>query len=359
METIAPKRILILGAGFAGVTVAMELERTFARNPAVEVTLINRDNFFLFTPMLHEVAASDLDLTTIVNPVRKVLRHVNFFAGQVEKIDLEQKRVTVSHGFDRHDHTFSFDFLVIGLGSVTNLYGISGLEEHALTMKTLGDAMRLRNHIIAHLEEANSDCCKASSSLLTFVVAGGGFAGVETVGGINDFARRALRSYPRLTEDMLRIVLVHPGPAILPELENRLRVYAQKTLASRKVEVRLNTRVENFSGEAVTLTDGTTIATHTLVWTAGISPNPLLESLSCEKERGRLLVNESLELLDWPGVWALGDCAAVPDKRKGNFHPPTAQHALRQAKTVAHNITAAIKGTRKKDFDFSTLAQLV
>jgi NADH dehydrogenase len=141
---------------------------------------------------------------------------------------------------------FSFDFLVIGLGSVTNLYGISGLEEYALTMKTLGNAIRLRNHIIAHLEEANSDCCKARGPLLTFVVAGGGFAGVETVGGINDFARKALSSYPRLTEDMLRVVLVHPGPAILPELEERLSAYAQKSLASRKVEIRLNTKVEDF-----------------------------------------------------------------------------------------------------------------
>lgn len=358
MADFEPKRILILGGGFAGLTVAMELEKTFARNPAVEVMLINRDNFFLFTPMLHEVAASDLDLTTIVNPVRKVLRHVNFFAGEVEKIDLERRNVTVSHGFDRHSHIFSFDFLVIGLGSITNLYGIPGLEEHALTMKSLGDAMRLRNHIIAHLEEADSECCNVKEPLLTFVVAGAGFAGVETVGAINDFARKALRSYPRLTEDMLRVVLVHPGSAILPELENKLSAYAQKTLVSRRVEIRLNTKVEDFSGKAVRLTDGSTIPTRTLVWTAGISPNPLLESIRCTKERGRLLVKKSLELPEWPGVWALGDCAAVPDGRTGKFHPPTAQHALREGRVVAHNITAAVRGTKKKDFDFSTLAQL-
>ena len=158
---------------------------------AVEVTLVNRDNFFLFTPMLHEVAASDLDVTTIVNPIRKVLRHVHFFVGQVEKIDLEQKSVIVSHGFDRHQHALSFDFLVVSIGSVTNFHDIPGLEQRALTMKTLGDAIRLRNHIIAHLEEAESDCCMVKETLLTFVVAGGGFAGVETVAAINDFARRA------------------------------------------------------------------------------------------------------------------------------------------------------------------------
>jgi len=358
MSDVTPKRILILGGGFAGLTVAMKLEKQIARNPAVEVTLINRENFFLFTPMLHEVAASDLDLATIVNPVRKILRNVRFLTGQVEEIDLGRKSVIVSHGFDRHHHTLSFDLLVIGLGSVTNLYGISGLEEHALTMKTLGDAMRLRNHIIAHLEEADSECCKLKQPLLTFVVAGGGFAGVETVAGINDFARKALGSYPRLTEDMLRVVLVHPGPAILPELEDGLRTYALKNLASRKVEIRLNTRVEDFSGKAVRLTDGTTIATNTLVWTAGISANPLLESIPCAKERGRLIVTEFLELPNWPGVWALGDCAAIPDRRTGKFYPPTAQHALRQARIVAHNVTATVGGTKKRSFNFSTVAQL-
>lgn len=358
MGDVDPKRILILGGGFAGLTVAMELERSLGRDSSVEVTLINRDNFFLFTPMLHEVAASDLDVTTIVNPVRQVLRHVRFFVGQVEKIDLEQKNVNVSHGFDRHQHALSFDFLVVGVGSVTNFHGIPGLEQRALTMKTLGDAIRLRNHIIAHLEEAESDCCTVKETLLTFVVAGGGFAGVETVAAINDFARRALRSYPHLSEQMLRFVLVHPGPGILPELENRLGAYAQMKLAGRRVEIRLNTTVESFSDMTVRLADGTMIPTNTLIWTAGTSPNPLLQSIPCAKERGRLLVTESLELRDWPGVWALGDCAAVPDRHTGKFHPPTAQHALRQARIVAQNVVAAVHGREKKTFNFSTIAQL-
>jgi NADH:ubiquinone reductase (H+-translocating) len=157
---------------------------------------------------------------------------------------------------------------------------------------------------------------------------------------------------------MLRVVLVHSGPTILPELGGKLGAYAQKKLASRKVEIRLNTKVEAFSGKAVRLTDGTTIPTNTLVWTAGTSANPLLEVIPCPKERGRLLVTESLEISDWPGVWALGDCAAIPVRRTGGFYPPTAQHALRQAKIVAHNIAAEIMGTNKKRFDFSTIAQL-
>jgi NADH:ubiquinone reductase (H+-translocating) len=357
MEDISRKRVLILGGGFAGVAVAMELEKRLARD-RVDITLINRDNFFLFTPMLHEVAASDLDLTTIVNPVRKMLRKVQFFAGEVERIDLAQKQVLVSHGFDHHRHTFEFDYLVIGLGSVTNRYGIPGLEDYALTMKTLADAARLRNHLIAHLEEADTECCKEKRPLLTFVVAGGGFAGVETVAGINDFVRGALRSYANLREEMLCVVLVHSGPVILPELGEGLGAYAQRKLTERKVEIRLNTRVAGFSGRTVQLSDGTTIPTNTLVWTAGTSPNRLLETIPCAKEHGRLLVTEFLEVDRWPEVWALGDCAAVPDPRTGAFHPPTAQHGLRQAKVVAHNIVAAMRGSGKKPFDYSTFAQL-
>lgn len=334
MESNRRTRILILGGGFAGLTVAMELERSLGRDPSVEITLVNRENFFLFTPMRHEVAASDLDLTTIVNPARKTLRRVRFIAGEVDRIDIEQRGVVVSHGFDQHEHTLEFDFLVLALGCVTNLYGIPGLKEYALTMKTLGDAMRLRNHLIAHLEEADSDCCKVKEPLVTFVVAGGGFADVETVAGINDFVRSALRSYPNLTEEILRVVLIHSGPVILPELKQELGAYAERKPRQRKVEIRLNTKVQSFSGKTVQLSDGTTIDTNTLVGTAGTSPNPLLEAIPCEKEHRRLLETASLNLAGWPGVWALGDCAAVPDQRTRGFYPPTAQHALREAKLV-------------------------
>jgi len=353
-----PTRILILGGGFAGLYAAMQLEKTLAREPGIEVTLVNRGNFFLFTPMLHEVAASDLDLTTIVNPVRKMLKRVAFFAGEVEAIDLVGKQIVVSHGFDGHQHSLAYDHLVIGLGSVTNFYNLPGLEEHALTMKSLGDAMALRNHLIAHLEEADSECCAIKHPLLTFVVAGGGFAGVETVAGLNDFVREALPSYPRLNEGMIRVVLVHPGPVILPELGEKLGAYAQKKLAGRGVEIRVNTSVAGVSGRRVALSDGTAIETNTLVWTAGTSSNPLLNTLECKKERGRLAVNEYMEVPGWPGVWALGDCAAVPDRTTGKPCPPTAQHALRQGKVLAENITAAVRGGAKKPFVFSTLGQL-
>jgi len=336
----------------------MELEKSLATDSDIEVTMVNRENFFLFTPMLHEVAASDLDLTTIVNPARKLLHRVNFFAGEVKNINLSARTVVVAHGFDHHTHTLEYDYLVLGLGSITNFYGLPGLEERALTMKSLGDAMRLRNHLIAHLEEAASECCKVKNPLLTFVVAGGGFAGVETIAGINDFVRGALKAYPGLREDMVRVVLIHPGAVVLPELGEKLGRYAQRKLAQRKVEIRVNTKVTAFSDRSVELSDGTVIYSNTLIWTAGTSANPLLQDLPCQKDRGRIVVNEYLAVCDWPNVWALGDCAAIPNTKTGLFHPPTAQHALRQGKTLARNLLAAIRGGERKPFVFSTIGQL-
>jgi NADH dehydrogenase len=194
--------------------------------------------------------------------------------------------------------------------------------------------------------------------LLTFVVAGGGFAGVETIASLNDFVREATQHYPNLREDFLRIVLVHPGPVILPELGEKLGSYAQKKLAARQVEIKVNTRVAGVSDRGVELSDGSAIATKTLIWTAGTSPNPLLQTLPCKKERGRVCVNEYLEVPDWPGVWALGDCALVPDRQSGQFCPPTAQHALREGKVLAENLIATIRGGQKKPFIFSTIGQL-
>jgi NADH:ubiquinone reductase (H+-translocating) len=353
------QRIIILGGGFGGLYAALRLEKTLARDPDVEILLVNRENFFLFTPMLHEVAASDLDLTHIVNPVRKLLKRVQFFDGDVDDIDLPGRRVIVSHGAEHHSHAVEYDQLVIALGSITNFFNLPGLQERALTMKSLGDAIYLRNKLISHLEEADFECCAPErQALLTFVVAGGGFAGVETIASLNDFVREALKFYPNLREEFLRVVLVHPGPVILPELGEKLGAYAQQKLAGRQVEIKVNTRVMGVSERGVELSDGSAILTRTLVWTAGTSPNPLLEKLPCQKERGRLLVNAFLEVHDWPGVWALGDCALVPDRQTGQFCPPTAQHALREGKILAQNLMATIRGGQKKPFVFATIGQL-
>lgn len=352
-------KILILGGGFGGLYTALELEKELAKSSEIEVTLVNRENFFLFTPMLHEVAAADLDLAHIVNPFRKMLRRVNFFNGDVERIDLKSKRVTVTHGDELHHHELEYDHLVIALGGITNFFGLPGLKDRALTMKSLGDAIYLRNRMVANLEEADFECfLERRQNLLTFVVAGGGFAGVETIASMNDFLRSVIRFYPHLSEEMLRIVLVHPGPVILPELGAELGSYTQQKLSARKVEIRVNTRVSGVSDRGVHLSDGTSIDSGTLVWTAGISPNPILEHLPCEKEKGKLRVNSFMQVEGWAGVWALGDCAVVPDSKTGKPYPPTAQHALRQGKVLARNIAADIRGDNKKPFVFTTIGLL-
>jgi NADH dehydrogenase len=354
-----PIRIVVLGGGFGGIYAAMELEKTFDDDPDVRVTLVNKDNFFLFTPMLHEVAASDLDLTHVVSPIRQLLRRADFFNGEVVGVDFDRREVVVSHGGEgEHPHRLRYDHLVLGLGAVTNFWGLPGLEERALTMKTLGDAIELRNRVISGMEEADGECAAdVRRRALAFVVAGGGFAGVETMAAINDFARESRRFYPSLEPEDLRMVLVHSGDTLLPELSKKLGRYAQEKLAERGVEIRLKTRVKALTPEGVELSDGTIVPARTLVWTAGTAPNPILETFPLPKEKGRVVVSEYLEVPGCPGVWALGDCARVPDVR-GGFCPPTAQHASRQGKVLARNIAATIRGGRKKPFTFKMLGQL-
>jgi len=359
----AKKRIVILGGGFGGVYAALHLERLLAREPEVEIRLVSRDNFFLFTPMLHEIAASDLEITNIVNPLRKLLRRVKVFVGEVDRIDLSDKQVVISHGhynFHNHSHRLDYDHLVLALGSITNYFNLPGFAELALPMKSLPDAIQLRAKIIHSLEEANSECAFGDrQSLLTFAVAGGGFAGVETVAALNDFVREAVQFYPNLRDRMLRVVLVHSGAVILPELGENLGRYAQKVLAQRGVEIRLNTRVTSMTEHEVCLEASPPIPSSTLIWTAGTVPNPLLSSLPCRKEAGRVLVNEFLEISDWPGVWAVGDCALVPDVRQpGKSHPPTAQHAIREGRVAAQNIALALAGRPPKPFSFKTIGLL-
>jgi NADH dehydrogenase len=356
--TQAPVRVVILGGGFGGLYTALELEKRLKTVSNVDITLVNRDNYILFTPMLHEVAASDLDITHIVNPVRKMLNRVRFFHGHIEAVDLEARTVEVCHGDEGHPHRLPFDHLVVALGSVTNDRGVPGLREHALGMKTLGDAIALRNRLIANLEAADFECAAgARGPLLTFVVAGGGFAGVETAAAAHDFLEDAVRHYRHLTKAALRLVLVHSGDHLLPELGPELGRYAEQCLVGRGIDVRLGARVARCTEQGVELAGGEFLPARTLVWTAGTAPNPLVESLSLEKERGRIRVGGDLECPGSPGVWALGDCAAIPDGA-GGYHPPTAQHAIREARTLGANIAATIVGGPRRAFRFGGLGQL-
>jgi NADH dehydrogenase len=290
-----------------------------------------------------------------------MLKHVRFFLGDVESIDLDRRTVAVAHGLDRHSHELPYDHLILSLGSTSNFFDLPGLEQRALTMRSLADASDLRNRLIENLEEADTECAAkacARGSLLTCVVAGGGFAGVETIAAINDFVREAVRFYPNLGHESLRMVLVHSGETILPELSARLGRYAAEKLAARGIELRLGVRVTGMDDRGVQLSDGSMIETRTLVWTAGTAPHALLATLPCRSERGRIVVDEHLEVKDRAGVWAVGDCAVVPDGRSGGSCPPTAQHALRQGRVLARNVLAAIDGRTKRRFRFGGLGQL-
>ena len=352
-------KVVILGGGFAGLYAGLELEKGLSKRANVDVTLINRENFFLFTPMLHEVAAGDLDAINIVNPVRKLLRRVSFYEAKALKIDLHNKTITIEHGFDEHTHELHYDQIILALGSTTRFFDLPGVEEHALTMKSLTDAVRLRDQLIALMEETDTKCAGGDRrDLLSVVVAGAGFAGVETLASINDFLRHSIQSYRNLSECDLRLTLIHPGDVILPELSPQLGGYAQRKLEERGVEIRPRSRVASYDGDMVQLTNGVKIPARTLIWTAGTMPHPLIESLPCERELGRLKVSPELAVTGWPGVWALGDCALIPDLTTGSLCPPTAQHALRQGKVVAHNVLAHAEGRQPKKFRFKTIGQL-
>jgi NADH:ubiquinone reductase (H+-translocating) len=352
-------RIVIAGGGFAGLYAAMHFDKRLARRADVEVTLISRENFILFTPMLHEVAAGDLYPGDIVNPLRRILRHVKFIDADVQAVDLNGRRVHCKATVADRELEFEFDHLLLTLGSETNFFNMDGVRDWSVTMKGLSDAALLRNRMVALLEEATVQSDDAARrQLLTFVTAGGGFSGAETTGAVNDFVRENVRYYPQLREELIRVVMVHPGNFILPELGEELGRYAEHKLRERKVEVMKGPRVADYDGVTVTLSDGTSIPAATLIWTAGVKPSPVIAQLPCEKVRGRLLVSEYLAVTGIPGLWAAGDCAAVPILDTENFHPPTAQHGLREGVVVAKNIEAMILDRPLKPFRFKMLGQL-
>src|SRR5215475_3562803 len=354
-------RIVVAGGGFAGLYAAIHFDQRLARRADVEVTLISRENFILFTPMLHEVAAGDLFPGDIINPLRRILRHVKVVEADVCTADLPGRIVGCRAGIAERELNFEFDHLLLALGSETNFFNMDGVGDWSVTMKSLGDAALLRNRMVVLLEEASLRSDEAARrQLLTFVTAGGGFSGTETTGAVNDFVRETVRYYPQLREELIRVVVVHPGNFILPELGEELGCYAERKLRDRKVEVIKGLRVANYDGEVVTLSDGTSIHAATLIWTAGVKPSPVISSLPCRKERGRLLVNEDMSVPGVSGLWAAGDCAAIPDVKSGagKFYPPTAQHGLREGVTVAKNIEAAILGQPVKPFRFKMLGML-
>src|SRR6266496_2691320 len=272
------KRIVILGGGFAGVYTAMHLEKALRRRDDLEILLINKENYFVFQPMLAEVVSGSIGMLDTVSPIRRMLPRTDLHVREVESIDIENQTITTTPGLHPHPNVIPYDHLVLALGNVTDFRGLRGLPEHAIPFKNLGDALFIRNHVIHVLEEAaiEHNDKRLRLQLLTFVVAGGGFSGVEVVAELNDFVREVVRNYPQIDSSEVRVVLLHALDRILPELDERLALYAQNILAKRGVEILLNTRLKAASSEEAILADGARIATRTLISTIPSSPNPLI-----------------------------------------------------------------------------------
>ncbi len=359
MTSGRPTRVLIVGGGFGGVYTAMTLERLLKKDPGVEVGLISKENYLVFQPLLPEVISGSIGILDTISPIRRLCPNTNLYCREVESIDPKNKIVTASSGFRPRPYRLECDHLVLALGSITSFAGQQGLREHALPFKYLGDGLVLRNHIIHALEEADIETDhQMRRALLTFVVAGGGFSGVEAVAELNDFVRKAAHSFRRIDPREIRTILLHAGPLILPELPDDLARFAQRLLERRGVDIRYNTRLAGATGESALLEGGERIPTRTLVSTVPAAPNPLVSALPCRKERGRIVVDAFLEVPEYPGVWAVGDCAWVLDGGTGQPCPPTAQHAIRQAACVARNLVATLRGEPRRAFAFQGLGKL-
>jgi NADH:quinone reductase (non-electrogenic) len=365
------KRILILGGGFGGIEVLRQLQKAFQDDVSIDITLVSRDNFFLFTPMLPEVASGMIETRHILTPIRAFCKRAKFYEAIVESIDLNNKHVVIAHSIGKQQtypinsrsHTLKYDYLVLALGGKTNFFGMADVANNAFTIKSVGDAIVLRNHIISMLEQADIEHkdLRLKRTLMTFVVVGGGFSGVEIAGELNDFVRESIEYfYHNLNRMDARIILVNSGNRILPEVTEDLSEFALKHLMKNGVEVMLNTRLVGAAEDSVKLNNETLIPCNTLIWAGGAIPDKLIGILSCDHDKsGRIVANKYLEIDGYDGAFVIGDCACITDPHTGSPYPPTAQHALRQAKVAAKNITLAINGkannyNKKITFNYKT-----
>jgi NADH dehydrogenase len=352
----AKTRILILGGGFAGSNVLREVQKQF-KGSNTEITLVSQDNFFLFTPMLPEISSGMLHASDITTPIRTFCKAANFCHAKILSIDVENKSVSVIRIFDQKESVLEYDYLVLALGSKDNFFGNNNIEEFAFTIKTLEDAIAIRNHIISVLECADQERDPIlQDQLLRFVVVGGGFAGVEIATEINHFLQDATKKYYKnIDPEKIRVIIVSARDGILPEVGDELGKFALDYVRKSGIEVITNTKAVDAGEDHVLLSDNTIVPCATLIWAGGVTVDPLIATLKCEHgQSGRLVVDLYLRLKDYPSIFALGDCANLVDQKNNIVYPTTAQIAIRQAKLVSENLVAEITGNTSslKQFDY-------
>ena len=352
-------RVLVLGSGFGAIAVAHGLERRLRRGEA-EIVMISRENFSLFTPMLPEVSSGEIDVRHIVTPVRSQLRRTRFILGEVKALLPRERAVQFTHILTGDNEEMHYDHLVVAIGSVTSTFGLPGVAERVFALKTLEDAGILRNRLMWLLELADAVSDEIERKrLLSIVVVGGGFTGVETTGELVELFRSVVRYYPNVKRSDIRIVLVEGGASLLQGLPARMGEYSQRDLVRRGVEVLLGDGVASADDQGLMLASGKRIETRTIVWSAGVRPNPQLSSGSGLPltKRGLIAVERDLSVPGFPGVWALGDSAAIPDGAGGTY-PQTAQHAIREGPVLARNIVATLRGEPTKPFRYDALGMM-
>ena len=350
--------IVIAGEGFGGLAAARELEKVMPKQSA-RLMLINETNYATYSPFLPEAAAGTLEPRHVVTPLREILKRTYLRLGEIAGHDPEAKTIEL-HANSGARETIPYDQLLLSLGSVSRTLPIPGLTDHAMGFKGLADAIVLRNRVIENLEEANATGDhQRREELLTFVFVGGGYAGLEALAELQDFAADAMDSYPRARLHGMRWMLVEAAPRVLPEIDQDLADYALRELRGRGIDIKLETQLKEVTANSITLSTGEIVPTKTVVWTAGVTPAPILRDLNVPlDERGRVPVDSHLRVEGLNSVWAIGDCAAAPDPRGGTC-PPTAQHAVRQGPVVARNIAAQVGIGDPEPFTYKSEASFV
>jgi NADH dehydrogenase len=347
--------VVIAGGGFGGFYAARALERLLPASSA-KVTLVNDANFMLYTPLLPGAAGATLDPRHVVVPLRSQLQRTDLVIGAVNGGDPEQRTLGVKR-IDGEQVELGYDQLIVALGSVSRTLPIPGLAEHASGLKSLADATALRNRVLSCMDIAESlEDPVERAEYLGFVFVGAGYAGVEGLAELQDFAAQAIDLYPRCRAQGMRWVLVEAKDRIMQEVPQGLSEFAARELRARGIEIRTETTLKEITAREATLSDGERIVARTVVWTAGVKPSPAVAKLGLPSGRdGRIVVDRTMRVEGYEHVWAIGDCAAVPDPaRKGQPCPPTAQHAVRQGRLVARNVVAALGNGRVRPFRFRT-----